>query len=295
MQSFSLKKSIQFVKDNRSRMFWLWITYQAIKGSLTLTFIWIPLFLIWKNSGGFKTFLPDWGGFLAANLAFIFSHFILLNQRVRKPAESLLGRQLFLVVFSMISLGLYGLCVVMALKAPQDVVWQYQIWHGYVAIVLIALGIGLVGFGIGARNPFSVFSRSGSYDYDHPGICRVTRHPVLWGIALWSMGHVIANGHVGVLAFFVLQAIFSVIGVITLDKRRKAGFGTEEVWREASKNTSLFPNPLGLLTALQKDPEFATYAIKRTSLTLIAVVTLLLIHPVLFAVSPLAAIGVSLP
>lgn len=29
------------------KMFWAWIAYQSIKGMLTLSLIWIPLFVLW--------------------------------------------------------------------------------------------------------------------------------------------------------------------------------------------------------------------------------------------------------
>jgi len=34
-------------KKPAKHMFWAWITYQVVKGSLTTTFIWIPLFYAW--------------------------------------------------------------------------------------------------------------------------------------------------------------------------------------------------------------------------------------------------------
>lgn len=37
------KKFPKPAKDASKTLFWLWIAYQAIKGSLTTAFIWIPL------------------------------------------------------------------------------------------------------------------------------------------------------------------------------------------------------------------------------------------------------------
>jgi hypothetical protein len=34
------------------KLFWAWIIYQAVKGSLTLAFIWIPLLLVWLGRPG---------------------------------------------------------------------------------------------------------------------------------------------------------------------------------------------------------------------------------------------------
>lgn len=38
-----------YLKANRARLFWAWIAYQSVKGALTLSFIWIPLILVWLN------------------------------------------------------------------------------------------------------------------------------------------------------------------------------------------------------------------------------------------------------
>lgn len=41
------KKFVQFIKNNKKKFFWYWITYQAIKGTLTTSFIWAPLIYMW--------------------------------------------------------------------------------------------------------------------------------------------------------------------------------------------------------------------------------------------------------
>lgn len=37
----------RFIKGNGKKAFWIWVGYQAIKGTLTTSFIWIPLFYVW--------------------------------------------------------------------------------------------------------------------------------------------------------------------------------------------------------------------------------------------------------
>ena len=39
----SLKQRMQKMKTMGKRGFWLWIIYQTIKGTLTTTFIWVPM------------------------------------------------------------------------------------------------------------------------------------------------------------------------------------------------------------------------------------------------------------
>jgi len=43
---------IRWLNANKKRFFWWWIGYQAIKGMLTLSLIWIPLLLLWLRSRG---------------------------------------------------------------------------------------------------------------------------------------------------------------------------------------------------------------------------------------------------
>jgi len=46
------RHGLAWLKANRKRFFWWWITYQAIKGILTLSLIWIPLFMLWMGLRG---------------------------------------------------------------------------------------------------------------------------------------------------------------------------------------------------------------------------------------------------
>jgi hypothetical protein len=37
------------IKKPGKNMFWAWITYQVVKGTLTTTFIWVPLIYAWAH------------------------------------------------------------------------------------------------------------------------------------------------------------------------------------------------------------------------------------------------------
>lgn len=46
------RRAIEWLNANKKRFFWWWIGYQAIKGMITLSLIWIPLLLLWLRSRG---------------------------------------------------------------------------------------------------------------------------------------------------------------------------------------------------------------------------------------------------
>lgn len=45
----SLKSVLKRFRKPGKHMFWAWIAYQAVKGSLTTAFIWIPLIYAWLH------------------------------------------------------------------------------------------------------------------------------------------------------------------------------------------------------------------------------------------------------
>lgn len=46
----SRKKSFLKLKESGKTVFWVWVFYQCVKGTLTTTFIWIPLIYLWWQS-----------------------------------------------------------------------------------------------------------------------------------------------------------------------------------------------------------------------------------------------------
>ena len=44
-----LWRSIRKREGVGKKLFWAWIAYQSVKGIITLSLIWIPLFLLWQQ------------------------------------------------------------------------------------------------------------------------------------------------------------------------------------------------------------------------------------------------------
>jgi hypothetical protein len=45
----TLRSALIALKVRKKELFWVWIAYQSIKGLITSSFIWIPLFLMWRR------------------------------------------------------------------------------------------------------------------------------------------------------------------------------------------------------------------------------------------------------
>jgi len=71
------------------------------------------------------------------------------------------------------------------------------------------------------------------------GIQRITRHPFLWGVALWSLCHLVLNGDVASVIFFGSFLIVAIAGPFSIDRKRKKAFG--EAWNRFAALTSNVP------------------------------------------------------
>ena len=78
-------------------------------------------------------------------------------------------------------------------------------------------------------------------DDPHPvrGIATITRHPFLWGVALWGIAHIIANGDVASLILFGGFTVLALGGMAHIDYRRREG--EHSGWGPVAMRTSAIP------------------------------------------------------
>ncbi|MCJ8507368.1 NnrU family protein [Rhizobium lemnae] len=154
---------------------------------------------------------------LIAGGLFIALHSIPASPQVRSRLIGLLGRTVYLVLYSLASTLVLIWLFVQALRMDYVELWAPAAWQAAVNFVLSPIGLFLVLAGLLSPNPYSVTLRKPTGDCG--AILRLTRHPVLWGFFLWAIGHVIANGDVRSLVLFGGFAGFSLMGIRLQNKR----------------------------------------------------------------------------
>jgi uncharacterized membrane protein len=70
-------------------------------------------------------------------------------------------------------------------------------------------------------------------------ILRVTRHPFLWGVAIWALGHLIVNGDAASLVLFGLMLALALFGTASIDAKRRRALGAK--WDAFAAQTSNVP------------------------------------------------------
>jgi uncharacterized membrane protein len=71
------------------------------------------------------------------------------------------------------------------------------------------------------------------------GVLRITRHPFLWGVALWSGAHLLVTGHVAAILFFGSLFATALRGTGSIDDKRRHTNKAE--FARYSEVTSNFP------------------------------------------------------
>lgn len=228
---------------------------------------------------------------ILAALVFVFGHVALAALPVRRAVEGAVGRIGFLAgysVFALISLVWLVMAYNAASQASFVMLWPTApaLIHPAALLVLLGFLFGVVGW----LTP-GVTSIVGDEERPLPGINRITRHPTLWGVLLWALGHFLANGDLASSVFFGSFALLAALGMWHIDHRRARTLGAQ--WDDIAAHSSVWP----FLALIQRRTtmDWRGIGLVRPFLALFAYGVMLVLHPWLFGVDVLAWFGVTLP
>jgi uncharacterized membrane protein len=112
-----------------------------------------------------------------------------------------------------------------------------------VAKVLMPVALILVLGGFLVKNPTLVgaeklLEQDGGSDLAR-GVTRITRHPFQWGVLLWAICHLIANGDENSVVFFSAFAVLAAAGTVAMDRKKAATAAAG--WAAYAQSTSNIP------------------------------------------------------
>jgi uncharacterized membrane protein len=175
-----------------------------------------------------------------ATIAFVGGHFLLSWTPVRGALVARLGRGAFLGVYSVLVAAAFVWMNLAYVRSPVFEMWEPTEAGWIATLVLMPFAAIFLVCGIATPNPTAVH---GERVLDRPdptrGIFRVTRHPILWSIALWAMVHVAATGDTASLIFFGGLVILALAGMAHIDARKRAT--DPERFRLLAAATSVVP------------------------------------------------------
>ena len=188
-------------------------------------------------------------GMLAtASVTFVGTHF-LLSHPLRAPLAGQVGEKAFAGIYSLIALATFGWMIWAYPEASAESypMWDAGRWGFVIATLLMWLG-SVLFVGSLRRNPALPRPGKRIERIDEPhGVFAITRHPMMWGFALWAVTHAIVNPTQASLILCAAIAFLALVGAALQDAKKQKLLGT--VWREWEGKTSFIPYGRGLMSA----------------------------------------------
>ena len=180
-------------------------------------------------------------GLVLSALLFLFTHFI-LSHPLRAPLVRTIGEGPFRGLYSLVALVTFGAMIWFYGRIGREPpLWAVgdAIWLG--ATLLMWLGsILFVGSFFG--NPALPGARGPKGPPE--GAFAITRHPMMWGFALWAIVHLAVVAMPKALVFDGAIIVMALVGAAMQDRKKQALIGDR--WYEWSAQTAFWPFGRGL-------------------------------------------------
>ncbi len=220
--------------------------------------------------------------FVAATWFFVLH--MLPSTPLRPRSIAIAGEGVYTAIFSILSLiGAWWLIHQFNAAPYGDKLWLTPDWWPWVKAALILFSFILMFGGLLSPNPSSPGAAKA---LDNPnvagGIFAVTRHPVMWGVAIWAITHMVSQATWRGFLFFGSLAATALIGSWLQQIRKRA---TIPGWAAFEAKTSFFP----FVAILQGRARFSLKAIGwwRIAIAVVAWALIMHYHAWLLQVQPL--------
>ncbi|HET6469750.1 MAG TPA: NnrU family protein [Geminicoccaceae bacterium] len=221
---------------------------------------------------------------LVASLFLIGTHFGISSTQIRDQLVAAIGERAYLGLYSLVAIVALIWLVMAWRAAPWIQLWPSTPALRHVPILVMPPALLLVVCALSQPNPTAV-GQAPDADAARPayGIVRVTRHPFMWGVGLWALAHMAANGDRASLLFFGTFAVLALAGTTLIDAKRSRR--NEPGWGVFLQSTSNLPFAAILDRRQKLVPR--EIGLARVAAALGLYVLLVMLHPWLFGVPAL--------
>lgn len=174
----------------------------------------------------------------AAAVAFVGTHFA-LSHPLRAPLVRAVGTGPFLGLYSLVALATFA-WMVLAFRAapPADLGGSGEI--GWIVATALTLPALVLFLGSLRKNPALPDPRAAEALSREPaGVFAVTRHPMMWGFALWSIAHIALWWSTRTLIVAGAVLFLALAGAHMQDRKKRTLMG--EAWKGWEAKTSYWP------------------------------------------------------
>jgi uncharacterized membrane protein len=176
-----------------------------------------------------------------ASVAFVGTHF-LLSHPLRAPLAGRMGERLFQAFYSLVAAATFVPMIYFYGKVGSEA----PLWPAGDALWLLAsllMWFGSILFvGSFIRNPALPGARGPKGA--PTGVFRITRHPMMWGFALWAIVHMFVEAMPKALVLDGAILFLALVGAAAQDRKKQGLMG--ERWHEWRAQTAFTPFAKGV-------------------------------------------------
>jgi len=215
---------------------------------------------------------------------FLCIHLMISGTSLKDQIIASVGPIAYYILFAIFSIaGLIWMCIAfgLALSTSTNVIfWTppqflriFSLFGNFIAIILIVAGLV-------TPSPTNLVGLWRLPDKTVYGIIRISRHPVLAGIGVWALTHMICNGNMAAWLYFGSLLALCALGANNIDRKRLALMG--EPYASIKRRTSIVP----FVAIIEGRTAFATeeLGLARMLLAVSVYSVLLALHELLFAI-----------
>ena len=174
-----------------------------------------------------------------AMLAFLASHFVLSSRSVRDPLVAQLGERPFLGLYSLAAALMLTWTISAYIDAPTVELWSVPTAVKHITLTVVLLSAILIAASVSPNNPAVAGAPTPRLEEGPRGIFRITRHPFMWGVGLWALTHLAANGDAASQILFGGFAILALVGTMHTDSRKRRLIGP--AWEAYARQSAHVP------------------------------------------------------
>ncbi|HET7541816.1 MAG TPA: NnrU family protein [Polyangiaceae bacterium] len=157
-----------------------------------------------------------------ASFAWFAIHAFVAGSELRWWLVQRIGQRAFSVFFSLLSLTTLLFLVDTYRKAQFYPLWFPPRVIHFLPLLVMPFSLTLLVGAFSVPNPTAVGAEKVLERTDAArGVLRITRHPFLWAVTLWSGAHLLVTGHVAAILFFGSLLLTALRGTSSIDEKRR--------------------------------------------------------------------------
>jgi uncharacterized membrane protein len=184
---------------------------------------------------------PQLASLIAANIVFVGGHFV-LSHPFRPGLAASLGERVFLALYSLVQIAVFAWIVVAfrAVGPGGALLWNGQsdtLWAIASLMTVIAFALLLGSF---RGNPAMPGTTPETVEIAKPyGAFAITRHPMMWGIAIWAFAHILVAPNARTTITAGSMAVLALLGSYLQDRKKEVLLG--QAWNGWESRTTFSP------------------------------------------------------